>query len=87
MTADILGLEYACLLVILGHALCYGWICLLGTVDLSVLFFPEETCILNFPYAMIVLYMHSLQVMFTSVGCSGMATPVFPGFPAQQLVA
>lgn len=86
MTAKILGLEYACLPVVFSHARWYGWISLLGTVNLPLLFLPKETCTLKFPYAMVVLYVHNLQVMFTSVGCKGMATPVFPEFTTQHSV-
>ena len=86
MTDKILGLEYACLPVIFSRARWYGWISLLGTVNLPLLFFPKETCTLNSPYAMAVLYVHNRQVMFTSVGCKGMATAVFPKFTTRHLV-
>lgn len=83
MTAKMLGLEYACLPVIFSRALWYGWICRLGAVDLPVLLLPKEMCTLNSPCAVVVLYVHKLQVMFTSVGCKGMAISVFPEFTAQ----
>lgn len=38
----------------------------------------------TFPYAMVVLSVHNLQVIVIWVECKGMATPAFLGFTAQQ---
>lgn len=49
-------LEHACLRVMVSHALCCGCIFPLSTVDSPLLLFPKETCTLNLPCVMAMLF-------------------------------